>query len=74
LGTFLLAMVLYPEVQAKAQREIDSLCTGRLPDFSDYSYLPYVDAILKETLRWHPVAPLGEIHAQLRTALAYARN
>ena len=53
-------MVLYPEIQEKAQREIDSVCDARLPDFSDYGRIPYVDAILKETLRWNPVVPLGE--------------
>lgn len=52
-------MVLYPEVQIKAQLQIDSVCGGRLPDFSDYGSLPYVDAILREALRWHPVVHLG---------------
>ena len=60
LGSFFLAMVLYPEVQGKAQAEIDRvLDTGRLPSFSDYSSLPYIEAIVKELLRWNPVAPLS---------------
>jgi cytochrome P450 len=54
-------MVLHPEIQAKAQGEIDSVCAGRLPDFSDRSRLPYVDAIVKELLRWNPVLELGMI-------------
>ncbi|KAG1880062.1 cytochrome P450 [Suillus subluteus] len=57
---FILAMVLNPEVQAKAQAEIDRIVgKDRLPGFNDRPSLPYVDAILRETLRWHPVVPFG---------------
>jgi hypothetical protein len=60
LLVFLLAMLLYPEVQTKAHAEIDRIVgKDRLPDFDDRLALPYLDAILRETLRWHPVAPLG---------------
>ena len=60
LLVFLLAMVLHPEVQAKAQADIDRVIgKDRLPDFDDRPALPYLDAILRETLRWHPVTPLG---------------
>ena len=53
-------MVLYPEVQRKAQAEIVSVVgKDRLPDFGDQPSLPYVTAILEEALRWHPVVPLG---------------
>jgi len=53
-------MVLHPDVQAKAQADIDRVVgQDRLPDFDDRLALPYLDAILRETLRWHPVAPLG---------------
>lgn len=53
-------MALYPEVQRAAHAEIDAvLGDSRLPDFSDEDKLPYVGAVLKEVLRWHPVAPLG---------------
>ena len=58
--TFTLAMTLYPDVQRKAQAEIDQIVgNSRLPNFSDEATLPYVQAIVKEVLRWHPVAPLG---------------
>ena len=58
--TFLLAMVTNPEVQARAQEEIDRVVgTDRLPTFSDREVLPYVTAVMKETLRWHPPAPQG---------------
>ncbi|KAF9261074.1 cytochrome P450 [Marasmius fiardii PR-910] len=63
LSSFILAMVLHPEVQAKARVELDSVVgPGRLPDFTDRDSLPYIDAIVKETLRWNPVAPLGLPH------------
>ena len=53
-------MILYPEVQRKAQAEIDQVVgSSRLPDYSDRDALPYVLAVLKEVLRWHPVAPLS---------------
>ncbi len=53
-------MTLYPGVQRRAQTEIDQVFGNlRLPDFSDQDALPYVQAVLKEVLRWHPVAPLG---------------
>ncbi|KJA17691.1 hypothetical protein HYPSUDRAFT_146170 [Hypholoma sublateritium FD-334 SS-4] len=63
LASFILAVLTHPEVQSKAQEEIDRVVgNGRLPDFSDRSELPYIDAILKEVLRWNPVAPLGLPH------------
>ncbi|KAF9243459.1 cytochrome P450 [Melanogaster broomeanus] len=63
LTVFVLAMMLYPEVQERAQREIDTIVgMDRLPDFGDRPSLPYVEAVLRETLRWHPVFPLGLPH------------
>ncbi|KAG7095113.1 hypothetical protein E1B28_005898 [Marasmius oreades] len=56
-------MVLHPEVQSKARAELDSVVGhARLPDFVDRDSLPYIDAIVKEALRWNPVAPLGLPH------------
>ena len=67
LATFVLAMVLYPEVQAKAQEEIERVVgTDRLPGIADRPQLAYVDAVYKETLRWHPVAPLAVPHRVTR--------
>jgi hypothetical protein len=63
LFVFILVMVLNPEVQAKAQAEIDRIVgKDRLPDFNDRSSLPYVDTILRETLRWHPVVLFGPFY------------
>ncbi|KAI5465087.1 putative cytochrome P450 oxidoreductase OrdA-like protein [Mariannaea sp. PMI_226] len=64
IACFFLAMTAYPEVQRKAQKEIDDVVgQGRLPSLSDRENLPYVDAVVKEALRWHPVAPMALPHA-----------
>lgn len=61
---FILTMLLNPEVQARAQAEIDSvLGSVRLPNFEDRASLPYVEAVLREVLRWHPAVPLSIPHA-----------
>lgn len=61
---FILTMTLYPEVQKRAQREIDEVVgPHRLPDFSDRARLPYVSALAKEVMRWHPPAPTGPTRA-----------
>ncbi|KAL4064485.1 cytochrome P450 [Scleroderma citrinum] len=58
LLVFVLAMTLYPEVQTKAQEEIDHVVgRDRLPDFGDQRNLPYVECVLLETLRWCPILP-----------------
>ncbi|KAL1738205.1 cytochrome P450, partial [Schizophyllum fasciatum] len=59
MRSFFLAMALHPQVQNKAQAEIDRICSGRLPVFADRPELPYIDCICHELLRWHPVTPLG---------------
>ncbi|KAJ8072918.1 hypothetical protein PM082_016477 [Marasmius tenuissimus] len=64
--TFILAMVLHPELQIRAQKEIDSVMgPGRLPDFENRESLPFVKALLAETLRWNPALPLGVSHRAL---------
>ncbi|KDQ55433.1 hypothetical protein JAAARDRAFT_37446 [Jaapia argillacea MUCL 33604] len=65
LSSFFLAMILCPEVQRKAQSELDVVIgpgSARLPHFNDRSSTPYINAIVKEVLRWNPVAPLGLPH------------
>ncbi|KAJ7286148.1 cytochrome P450 [Mycena rebaudengoi] len=63
ITTFFLSMARYPEVQAKAQAEIDAVIgTHRLPTFEDREKLPYVEALFKEVLRYHPIGPMGLPH------------
>ncbi|KAJ8454690.1 hypothetical protein ONZ45_g19202 [Pleurotus djamor] len=69
------AMTHFPEVQRKAQREIDDLLNSRkhghqagsseaplLPTFDDLHLLPYSQAVVWELIRWQPFAPLGLFH------------
>jgi cytochrome P450 len=66
LMTFFLVMALFPDVQKKAQEELDRAIGGdRLPLTSDKANLPYIEAIVKETHRWHPVAPMAVPHCPL---------
>ncbi|TKY55004.1 Cytochrome P450 78A5 [Spatholobus suberectus] len=59
LEWILARMALHPEIQAKAQSEIDSVVgSGRTVTDDDLPNLPYVRAIVKETLRMHPPGPL----------------
>ncbi|KAG1863006.1 cytochrome P450 [Suillus tomentosus] len=61
---FVLAMVLYPDVQKRAQPKVDSVVgKDRLPTFEDRASLPYINAVLRETFRWQPISPLGIPHA-----------
>ncbi|KZV72303.1 cytochrome P450 [Peniophora sp. CONT] len=65
-GTFFLAMAKYPDVQRRAQEEIDRVVgTDRLPTFADDADLPYVNALVKEIFRWRPTAPLAIPHASM---------
>ncbi|KAJ1309399.1 hypothetical protein OPQ81_006176 [Rhizoctonia solani] len=58
------AMAMHPEVQAEAQKEVDNVLQGsRLPDMEDRHSMPYVQAIVKEVLRWRSVTPIGVPHA-----------
>jgi len=53
-------MALNPGAMKKAQEELDRVVgKGELPDFSHKDCLPYVDALMKELLRWSPPVPLS---------------
>ncbi|RSL73400.1 hypothetical protein CEP53_000723 [Fusarium sp. AF-6] len=57
LLTLILAFALHPEVQTKAREEIDAVCgTERSPRWNDFAKLPCVNCIVKEGMRWRPVA------------------
>ena len=63
LESFFLAKAMHPDVQHKAQDELDRVVgNDRLPTFEDRSSLPYLSALLKEVLRWHVVAPIAVPH------------
>lgn len=56
LLTQILAWAKNPNVQKKAQVDIDKVCgTDRSPLWSDFKDLPYINAVVKEGMRWRPV-------------------
>ncbi len=60
---FFLAMSLYPDVQKRAQAQLDAVVgPHRLPSHEDKEALPYISAIVKEALRWHVVLPFSLPH------------
>ncbi|KAF9443660.1 cytochrome P450 [Macrolepiota fuliginosa MF-IS2] len=66
LSVFILAMVLHPECQERAQDELDAFLLGsRLPELGDRDALPYVECVIQETYRWLTIAPLGVPHCAL---------
>jgi len=64
IHTFFLAMVCFPEVQMKAQAELDRVLDGRLPDFGDMDDLAYLSALVKEVLRSVTLLPSNDENAQ----------
>ncbi|KAJ3563987.1 hypothetical protein NP233_g8587 [Leucocoprinus birnbaumii] len=60
--SFVLVMCLYPEVQKKAQAELDRVLNGRLPEYNDRPSLPYINAFIHELNRWHQVLPSAIPH------------
>jgi hypothetical protein len=54
-----MAMAMYPDIQAKAQAELDAVIGTRLPEMTDRESLPYILRIVKEVFRWRMVLPLG---------------
>ncbi|KAF2184133.1 cytochrome P450 [Zopfia rhizophila CBS 207.26] len=60
LCTAFLALITHPETLHAAHEELDTIIgPSRTPTFDDESRLPYIRALVKEVLRWRPVAVLG---------------
>ncbi|KAH7907164.1 cytochrome P450 [Hygrophoropsis aurantiaca] len=60
----ILALVLNPDIQEKAYAQIKAVVgTERLPNFEDSDSLPYIEGIVRESMRWQPVLPMGVMHA-----------
>ncbi|KAK1233786.1 hypothetical protein PQX77_003041 [Marasmius sp. AFHP31] len=63
MAWMLLAIASYPEIQKKAQTEIDMVIgSDRMPTFQDIPQLPYLSALVTEIMRWRGVGPLGIPH------------
>lgn len=69
MASFMLIMILFPEVQKKAQAELDLVVRdSRLPVFDDRDSLPYLQAVYRETFRWYPTLPLGALLSLYQSA------
>uniref|UniRef100_A0A0W0F869 Putative cytochrome P450 n=1 Tax=Moniliophthora roreri TaxID=221103 RepID=A0A0W0F869_MONRR len=54
-----MALIVFPDAQRKAQAEIDGVVgRERMPTLSDIKDLPYIQALIKEVHRFHPVSPI----------------
>jgi cytochrome P450 len=59
---FVQAMLLFPDVQRKAQAEIDRVVgTDRMPTMDDEMDLQYIRGIMKESCRWMPTTIMGAV-------------
>ncbi|KAI7546366.1 putative cytochrome P450 [Hortaea werneckii] len=77
LEAFFLAMSLYPFVQRKAQAELDTVLGSqptKLPTTADRPRLPYLNALVEEAQRWHPITPMGLPHTTSSDLLVGPKN
>ena len=59
-----LAMIANQDIQKRAQDQLDAVVgRSRPPTFADAPNLPYIQAMVKEALRWRPALPLGLPHS-----------
>lgn len=55
-------MILNPDVQMKAQGELDKVIgSDRLPTIKDRDDLPYMRSVIAEVYRFAPAIPLGKL-------------
>ncbi|KAJ7578559.1 cytochrome P450 [Mycena floridula] len=64
LQSLILLLTAFPDAQQKAQEEMERVVgSHRIPQLSDFDELPYIQAIIKETHRFRPAAPVAIPHA-----------
>ncbi|EXJ71826.1 uncharacterized protein A1O5_04327 [Cladophialophora psammophila CBS 110553] len=64
INSWILACLLNPHVVKAAQEELDRVIgSDRVPTFEDEANLPYIRAMVKETLRWRPITKVGAVHS-----------
>ncbi|KAF9038255.1 cytochrome P450 [Rhodocollybia butyracea] len=63
ISTIVLGLVRNPDILKKGHAAVDAFVgSDRLPDFKDEGKIPYVEALIREGLRWRPVFPLAIPH------------
>ncbi|CAB1339270.1 unnamed protein product [Coregonus sp. 'balchen'] len=66
----MLYMALYPNIQEKVHKEINSVMgSGKSPTLEDKQRMPYVEAVLHEVLRFCNIVPLGIFRATTQDTL-----
>lgn len=64
INAWIMACLLFPDTVKAAQEELDRVVgADRMPSFEDEANLPYIKAMVKETLRWWPITKFGTNHA-----------
>ncbi|XP_072038505.1 cytochrome P450 2U1-like [Amphiura filiformis] len=63
LSWAILYLTKHPEIQKRAQEEIDNVLNQNQPRLEDKPSLPYTWAVVLETMRLATVGPLGVTHA-----------
>ncbi|KAJ6489644.1 cytochrome P450 [Mycena vitilis] len=57
---FIMLMAMHPGIQSRVHEEVDRVVgKDRLPVIADRPEMPFLNAVIKETMRWHPVLPLS---------------
>jgi cytochrome P450 len=64
LNAFIAGAVAQPAWTKRAREELDRVCgeAKRLPTFGDIENLPFIQAAVKESLRWRPLVEAGVNH------------
>ncbi|KAG6887267.1 hypothetical protein C0995_016604 [Termitomyces sp. Mi166 len=62
----ILAMVINPDKLKLAQDELKLIVGARSPTVKDRDRLPFVHAIIKETLRWHISLPMSLVRSSIQ--------
>lgn len=63
IGTFFQVILMLPDIQRRAKKEIDAVVgSERLVTLDDRPFLPYIEALYREVMRWRPAVPLSVAH------------
>jgi len=62
LRALIMVLSTHPQIQKRAQQELQHHLGDDLPSLDDLDRLPYIRAMVKEILRWRVVAPNGTVH------------
>ena len=62
MRTLVAMLINYQEVQEKVYREIQDVIGDRTPVYGDKSNMPYVEAVILESMRYGTNTPIGIPH------------